>query len=61
VWSSVTLAGIIGGSVVKFRSRIHERTISLRFLCTIFGVLRLEVCVCNVFITSKFQTTFVGR
>jgi hypothetical protein len=36
-----------------YRSRIHARTVSLRFLA-----LRLEVSVHNVYIT-KLQTTFV--
>jgi hypothetical protein len=40
------------------RSRIHELTISLRFLGIILGVLRLEVSVYNVYITNQFQTTF---
>ncbi len=39
------------------RSRIHERTISLRFLAIILIVLRLEVSVCNVY----NQTTFSQR
>ncbi len=42
------------------RSRIHERTISLRFLGIL--ILRLEVSVNNVNITNQFQTTFArGR
>ncbi len=41
-------------------SRIHERTISLRFLGIILRVLRLEVSICNVYITNQFQTTFAG-
>ncbi len=40
------------------RSRIHERTISLRFLDIILRVLRLEVSVYNVYITNQFQNTF---
>ncbi len=36
-------------------SRIHERTILLRFLGTILGVLRLEVSIYNVYI---LQTSF---
>jgi hypothetical protein len=40
------------------RSRIHERTISLRFLAIILRVLRLEVSVNNVYITNQFETTF---
>jgi hypothetical protein len=45
------------------RSRICERTISLRFLGIILRVLRLEVSEHNVCITNQFQTTFaqVGR
>ncbi len=44
-----------------FRSRIHERTISLRFLGLILRVLRLEVFVYNVYITNQFQPTFAHR
>ncbi len=40
------------------RSRIHERTISLRFLGIILKVLRIEVSVSNMYITNKLQTTF---
>jgi hypothetical protein len=40
------------------RSRIHESTMSLRFLGIILRVLRLEVSVYNVYITNQFQTTF---
>ncbi len=39
-----------------YRSRIHEHTVSLRFL--LLRVLRLEVSVYNVYIKSQFQTTF---
>jgi hypothetical protein len=39
-------------------SRIHERTISLRFLGIILRVLRLEVYVYNVYITNQFPATF---
>jgi hypothetical protein len=39
-------------------SRIHERTIPLRFLGIILRVRRLEVSVYNVYITNQFQTTF---
>jgi hypothetical protein len=35
------------------RSRIHERAISLRFLCIILKVLRLEVSVDNVYIANR--------
>ncbi len=42
----------------SYRSRIHERTISLRFLGIILRVLRLEVFVYNVYIINQFQTTF---
>jgi hypothetical protein len=40
------------------RSRIHEHTISLRFLGIILRVLRLEVSVYNVYSTNQFQITF---
>jgi hypothetical protein len=39
------------------RSRIHERTISLRFLGIIYRVLRLEVSVYNVYFANRFQPT----
>jgi hypothetical protein len=39
-----------------YRSRIHEHTVSLRFL--LLRVLRLEVSVYNVYIKNQFQTTF---
>jgi hypothetical protein len=42
------------------RIRIHERTISLRFLGINLRVLRLEVSVYNVYITNQFQTTVAG-
>ncbi len=42
------------------RSRIHERTISLRFLGIILIVLRLEVSLYNVYITNQFQPLFLG-
>ncbi len=41
---------------VLTRSRIHERTILLRFLGIILRVLRLEASVYNVYITNQFQT-----
>jgi hypothetical protein len=40
------------------RSRIHKRTISLRFLGIILRVFRVEVSVYNAYITNQFQTTF---
>jgi hypothetical protein len=40
---------------MQFRSRIHERTILLRFLGIIVRVLKHEVSVHNVYITSQFQ------
>ncbi len=43
---------------IETRSRIHERTISSRFLGTILRVLRLEVSVYNVYITNQSQNTF---
>ncbi len=42
------------------RSRIHERTISLRFLGIILRVLSLEVFVYNVYNTNQFQPTLLG-
>ncbi len=39
------------------RSRIHERTISLRFL----GIILPVVFVYNVYITNQFKTTFAER
>jgi hypothetical protein len=46
----------------KGRSRIHEHTISLRFLGIILRFLRLEVSVYNVYIANQFQITFArGR
>ncbi len=39
-------------------SRIHERTILLRFVGMILWVLRFEVSVYSVYITDQFQTTF---
>jgi hypothetical protein len=40
--------------------KIHERTVSLRFLSKILRVFRLEVSEYNVYITNQFQTTFAG-
>jgi hypothetical protein len=40
------------------RSRIHERTILLRFMGIIMRVLRLEVSIYNDYIINQFQTTF---
>jgi hypothetical protein len=58
------LEDISGGSD-QSRSRIHERTISVRFLGNFLRILRLEVSVYNFYITNQFQTTFaqggVGR
>ncbi len=45
-------------STSKTVAKIHERTISLRFLGTILRVLRLDVSVYNVYVTNQFQTTF---
>ncbi len=42
-------------------SRIHERTISLRFLGIIWRVLSLEVSVHNVYITNQFQPFLFKR
>jgi hypothetical protein len=46
--------------ILLYRSRIHERTISLRFLGIILRVLGLEVYVYNVYIKNLFQITFAG-
>ncbi len=43
------------------RSRIHERTISLRFLGIILRVLRREVSIYHVYITNQIQATFAFR
>jgi hypothetical protein len=40
------------------QSRIHERTISLRFLGIILRVLRLEVSIYNVYIINQVQSPF---
>ncbi len=42
----------------RYKSRIRERIISLRFLGIILRVLRLEVFAYIVYITNQFQTTF---
>ncbi len=45
-----------------YRSRTHERTISLGFPGIVISVLRLKVSVYNVIITTQCQTTFaLGR
>jgi hypothetical protein len=44
--------------VIKSRSRIHERTMSLSFLGIILRVLRFEVSVYDVNIKNQFQATF---
>ncbi len=41
-----------------YRSQIHERAISLRFLGILLRILKLEVSVYNVYITNQLQTTF---
>jgi hypothetical protein len=40
------------------RCRIHERTISLRFLGITLIVPRLEISLYNDYITNQFETTF---
>ncbi len=40
----------------QYRSWIHERTISLKFLSIILRVLRFEVSIHTVYITNQFQT-----
>ncbi len=42
-------------SAYEYRSQIHERTISLRFLGIILSVLRFEVSVYNVYIINQFK------
>jgi hypothetical protein len=42
------------------RCRIHDRTISSRFLGISLRVLKLEVSVYNFYITNQFQTTYAG-
>ncbi len=42
-------------------SRIHERTISLRFLGIILRPLRFEVSLYNVYIKNQYQTTSSRR
>jgi hypothetical protein len=48
-------------SPARYRSRIHERTISLRFQGIILRVLRPEVSGYNVYITNQFQNHFYSR
>jgi hypothetical protein len=43
---------------IAYRSRIHERTISMRFLGIILRVLRHEVSVNNILQYKPVQTTF---
>ncbi len=43
------------------RSRIHERTVSLRLLCLILRVLRLEVSVYNVWNSKPVSKHFCSR
>ncbi len=59
---------IVGGSraqdtrlLVPTWSWIHERAISLRFLGIILRILRLEVSVYNVYITTSFWLLFLKR
>ncbi len=49
------------GPISLPRSRIHELTISLRFLGIILRVLKLEVSVYNVYIKNQFQPTFAPQ
>jgi hypothetical protein len=44
---------------LQYRSGVHERTISLRFLGIILRVPRLKVSVYSVYITNQFQPTFL--
>ncbi len=49
----------INNLVYEFpRSRIHERTVTSKFLGIILRVLRLEVSAYRVYITNQFQSTF---
>ncbi len=50
----VRITGETSSCTKLSRSRIHERTISLKFLGIILRVFRLEVSVYNIY----FQTTF---
>jgi hypothetical protein len=43
-----------------YRSRIHERTISFRFLGTVLRVLRLEVSLYHAYITNQFKPLLLG-
>jgi hypothetical protein len=54
--SSILLvaAAMIG---LRYRSRIHERTISLRFLGIILRVLRLQVSAYSVYCTLQIQNS----
>jgi hypothetical protein len=46
----------------RIHEKIHELTISLRFLGIILRVLRLEVSIYNIYIPNQFQNTFArGR
>ncbi len=47
----------VGRFLGMSRSRILERTFSLRFLGVILRVFRLEVFTYIVYITNQFQTT----
>jgi hypothetical protein len=58
VWRSGQRGSVL--EVNEDRSRIHERTILLRFLGIILRVLRLEISVYNVYIKNQFQATFAG-
>jgi hypothetical protein len=59
MWVSFNIFSYVKVAVhAQTRSRIHERTISLRFLAVILRVLGLEVSVYIVYITNQFQTTF---
>jgi hypothetical protein len=44
--------------ILTARSRIHEHTISLRFLGIILSVLRLVVSVYNVYMINQLKTSF---
>ncbi len=52
-WSSSTC--LLYGPTISFMSRIHERTISLKFLDIILRVLRLEVSVSIFTLQTNFK------
>ncbi len=55
IFSFAVLSGLFTYAPFQAWSRIHERTVSLRFLGKILKVLRIEVSICNVYITKQFR------